>query len=812
MLKNDKVNKQQEQDTPQEQMKLDDARRVKVLSPGMLVFKRFIRNKLAVTGIIILIIMFTFAFLGPVFSPYKIAQLFTKQIIEPGEYASAKINRDSRIYDPNGVDQNLSLKSAYLKQLGSMKGNGGYVLTAGQEIEFVSTDKKTQYVMKVINPDPVTPSAAIYPGAILVATATKGNDDTYKVKFENGVAIDDEAKNLITENAAQENKGQEIPYKDSSIKVVPQGKISIEYYMLPQESDPIAVSSFNIFTAMRGRIAELQSDAIFLNLVNIAIQSREEEVQHEDGTVYKILIGENNTFQLADSEGTPLFEVTRLFHANTVSVEGEDDPVEFDKTIPNPNEFRQKVKEVIDETEKKINVLVNEGKAEGKTQEEIFKSISDADLTAVTFLYPVYEDEAKEIEAIAADEKNTPKEYILIPSLNEEETYFNGEYVVLSPDGQPGLEVYNSYDPVESKYDLLSEDYMFIAKVEEAITANSTSFTYGGEAYKLEKDAKNNFYIVYNAAGAKSVLVSEIAYGAVQNGTELTVDFVLKVQDAIWNKLDGFTFTNERGEETKAYLHISNENSYVRTDQRKTLLDDRAPLSEKHILGTDVHGMDVMTRLMYGGRVSLLVGFVVVFFEIVIGVLVGGISGYFGGIVDTFLMRFVELFNAIPFYPMVIILGSVMDAQRVDPYTRLMLLMVVLGILGWTGIARIVRGQILSLREQDFMIATEATGIRTSRRIFRHLIPNVMPLLIVYATAGLGSVILTEATLGFLGLGVKYPMASWGSIINQSTDMQVMTTAWWIWIPSGLLILLTVLGFNFVGDGLRDAFDPKMKR
>ena len=175
-------------------------------------------------------------------------------------------------------------------------------------------------------------------------------------------------------------------------------------------------------------------------------------------------------------------------------------------------------------------------------------------------------------------------------------------------------------------------------------------------------------------------------------------------------------------------------------------------------------------------------------------------------------MRFVELFNCIPFYPMVIILGSVMDAQQVDPYTRLMLLMVVLGVLGWTGIARIVRGQILSLREQDFMIATEATSIRTGRRIFRHLIPNVMPLLIVYATAGLGSVILTEATLGFLGLGVKYPMASWGSIVNQATDMQVMTTAWWIWIPSGMLILITVLGFNFVGDGLRDAFDPKMKR
>ena len=234
--------------------------------------------------------------------------------------------------------------------------------------------------------------------------------------------------------------------------------------------------------------------------------------------------------------------------------------------------------------------------------------------------------------------------------------------------------------------------------------------------------------------------------------------------------------------------------------------------SLEHPLGLDNNGMDLMTRLMYGGRVSLLVGFVVIFLEVVIGVIVGGISGYFGGWVDTALMRFVDLFNSIPFYPMVLIFGSVMDALQVEPMVRIFLLMAVLGILGWTGVARVVRGQILSLREQDFMVATEATGIRTSRRIFRHLVPNVMPLLIVQATAGLGGVIISEATLGFLGLGVKYPLASWGSIINVASDAYVMTNYWFMWIPAGLLILLTVLGFNFVGDGLRDAFDPKMKR
>ena len=141
-----------------------------------------------------------------------------------------------------------------------------------------------------------------------------------------------------------------------------------------------------------------------------------------------------------------------------------------------------------------------------------------------------------------------------------------------------------------------------------------------------------------------------------------------------------------------------------------------------------------------------------------------------------------------------------------------MVMMAILGVTGWPGIARVVRGQILSLREQEFMLAAEATGLSVSRRIFKHLVPNVIPQLIVYATMGLGSIILTEATLSFLGLGVKYPYASWGNIINAVNDVHVLTNYPFVWIPAGILILLTVLGFNFIGDGLRDAFDPKMKR
>ena len=225
-----------------------------------------------------------------------------------------------------------------------------------------------------------------------------------------------------------------------------------------------------------------------------------------------------------------------------------------------------------------------------------------------------------------------------------------------------------------------------------------------------------------------------------------------------------------------------------------------------------VHFISDEIIVMYGGRVSLLVGFVVVFIETIIGVILGGIAGYFGKWVDNIIMRIVDVFYCIPSMPLMIILGAAMDAMQVKNELRLLALMLVLGFLGWPGIARMVRGQILSLREQEFMTATEACGISVSRRIFRHLVPNVIPQLIVICTMGLGSTIITEATLSFLGLGVKFPFASWGSIISAVNDAYVMTTYLFVWIPAGICLLIAVLGFNFVGDGLRDAFDPRMNR
>ena len=209
---------------------------------------------------------------------------------------------------------------------------------------------------------------------------------------------------------------------------------------------------------------------------------------------------------------------------------------------------------------------------------------------------------------------------------------------------------------------------------------------------------------------------------------------------------------------------------------------------------------------------SLVIGFIVEIIATVLGVILGGLSGYFGKWVDMLIMRIVDVFYCIPSMPIIIILGAAMDNTGVDPQIRMIYLMLILGFLGWPGMARLVRGQILSLREQEFMTATEACGISVSRRIFRHLVRNVIPQLIVSCTMGLGGTIITEATLSFLGLGVKFPFASWGNIINDVNNTFVLQNYWFIWIPAGVLLLLTVLAFNLVGDGLRDAFDPKMKR
>ena len=342
----------------------------------------------------------------------------------------------------------------------------------------------------------------------------------------------------------------------------------------------------------------------------------------------------------------------------------------------------------------------------------------------------------------------------------------------------------------------------------KAFSAGETAFSADGKEYTLDED--HNIILGSEVAG----YISRLVVSPVENGITFTREFKEALEAAINDKVEEFQFTDENGTEDtyKIAYDATMDNWSVRRGKETYVYDSYAKPSKEHLLGTDANGMDMLTRLMYGGRVSLMIGFIVVFIEVVIGVTLGGFAGYFGKWVDMLIMRIVDVFYCIPSMPLIIILGAAMDAMKVEPMTRMFYLMLILGFLGWPSITRLVRGQILSLREQEFMTAAEACGVRVSRRIFRHLIPNVIPQLIVTCTMSLGSTIIMEATLSFLGIGVKFPFASWGNIITDVNDAFVMTHYWFVWIPAGICLLIAVLGFNFVGDGLRDAFDPKMKR
>jgi peptide/nickel transport system permease protein len=206
-------------------------------------------------------------------------------------------------------------------------------------------------------------------------------------------------------------------------------------------------------------------------------------------------------------------------------------------------------------------------------------------------------------------------------------------------------------------------------------------------------------------------------------------------------------------------------------------------------------------RLVYGARISLTVGFVVVGITILIAVIIGGISGYFGGRIDTVLQRFTE---AVMLFPSFILIITVTSFLKPSIYN----VMVVLGMFGWPGMSRVVRSMFLSIRETDYVLAARAIGVRWPGIVFRHILPGTLAPIIVSGTLGLVGAIMTEATLSFLGLGVQEPTPSWGSMLQHAMQLPVLRSMWWRWVPPAVLISITVLAVNFIGDGLRDAADP----
>lgn len=230
------------------------------------------------------------------------------------------------------------------------------------------------------------------------------------------------------------------------------------------------------------------------------------------------------------------------------------------------------------------------------------------------------------------------------------------------------------------------------------------------------------------------------------------------------------------------------------------------PPSHEHILGTDSSGRDNFARLLYGSRVSLTIGFSAMLFTLMIGLVLGAISGYYRGTIDSIIMRFTDLILALPFLVLALTIIALLERVTIGIFVT------VVAITSWPTLTRIVRGTFLSLREQEFVLGARAIGARDRRIIFKHFLPNAMGPIIVNATLMMAAMIIAESALSFIGLGIPQPTPTWGNMISEAQNIRILRYHPEAWMPPGIAILLTVLSINFIGDGLRDAFDPRSER
>ncbi len=664
-----------EKETSEEkEMSLDSSERVKVLSPGQMVFKRFITNRLAVVGSAILIFMFVFAFIAPIFYPYGQTEIFYKYDNSVVDLAQAKVRNEYTAFYKEGAEGvHSSVRNKLTSTITSIEAAGA------EEGTIVSSEGDTY-------------------------TIEKNNDAIYSL-------------------FASDYK--EICNVGGTSKV---GVYDLVGKAIKYEEDVTEVSG------LEQKIAS-------------AIKDKKTEVSL-GGVTYSIKAGKMKKYDIyATAEG---------FNYTGAKLGAEFEALVSETGTSGSFEYNGKTYSV--KTDKNVT-----------TVSEVAGKNFLAYLT--TYAFDAHD------ESTALDDQF--KFAALDAIVNGEGFSVNGESFTVSKEDEEFV-VYKAGE---------SEAY---AALSTLVIRRAT----GEDNLELALKEKTREVIEEMDASGERTAKFNWEIAQVDANGEYTYD---ENGDLVKEERE-ITITNKNG-------------SYTLTvEQVVYLIDTFARPSKEHIVGTDGDGMDVFARMMYGGRVSLLVAFVVVILETILGVIMGGIAGFFGGWVDNLIMRFVDVVYCIPTMPLYLILGSIMDYYQASATTRIYMLCVIMAVIGWVGIARIVRGQILSLREQEFMVAAEATGISTYRRIFKHLIPNVVPQLIVFASMGLGDVILAEATLSFLGLGIKYPAASWGSIINAVNDSYVMSNYVFVWLPAGLFILLTVLAFNFIGDGLRDAFDPKMKR
>ena len=231
-----------------------------------------------------------------------------------------------------------------------------------------------------------------------------------------------------------------------------------------------------------------------------------------------------------------------------------------------------------------------------------------------------------------------------------------------------------------------------------------------------------------------------------------------------------------------------------------------------YLFGTDNRGADIFQRIIQGGKMTMTIGAIAVIISTIIGIIVGCISGYFGGKVDLILMRVTEIFAAIPFLPFALILSAILAQSDISEDNKIFILMVILGVLTWTGLARMVRGQVLVARENEYVTAAKAMGVKEGAIAFKHILPNIVSIIFVTLTLDFATCMLTESSLSYLGFGVTYPRPTWGNMLNGANNATIITNFWWEWLFTALFLAITCICINIVGDTLRDVMDPKSDR
>lgn len=237
-------------------------------------------------------------------------------------------------------------------------------------------------------------------------------------------------------------------------------------------------------------------------------------------------------------------------------------------------------------------------------------------------------------------------------------------------------------------------------------------------------------------------------------------------------------------------------------DPNEIIGEFSSPPTVKHLLGTDRVGRDVLSRVIYGTRISLIVGFTSIIIGLTIGIVLGLISGYYGGWVDMLIMRLTDIVMSFPYIMLILVFASILGPGLLN-------MILILGFLNWPAVARLVRGNVLAIKELGYIQASIVQGYNTPKILFREILPNTLAPILIYATSGVAWSILDEAALSFLGFGVQPPTASWGNMLEGAQSITILTSKYWIWLPPGIMIVITVLSINFIGDALRDALDPR---